>query len=121
METSFGTITEGRGYPEWSDQQKWAVFRSLAEEDNWSGKRLEAQIKHFLRTHKYPTWKPADIYAVHASRLYPYSWAKQQYAEGNGLLLEAYRVPGVQGLMYRLADGRELPFEKVTLGAKPND
>jgi hypothetical protein len=107
----------------WSDEGKFDIFKALATDENWSGKRLDAQIKHFLKAHPYPNWKPADIFAVPASRLYGYSWAKERYAEGKGKEMECYRIGVTEEnpegtLMYRLADGRVLPFERVTLPLK---
>lgn len=116
METTFGVREEvSDGVYRWSDQHKWNVFKQLAKEDKWSGKRLEIQIKYFLKTYEYKDWKPAHIFQMKASSLYPYAWAVQQYKEGNGRYLEAFKVPGVRGLMYRIGDGRSLPFEQVPL------
>lgn len=124
METTYGERREvrdqktGKAEIVWSDQQKWLVFKSLAQEKGWSGKRLEAQIKNFMTRHVYKEWKPADIFAVQASKMYPYSWYVEQCREGNARFIEAYKVPGVKGLMYRLADGRTVPFERVDLPHK---
>jgi hypothetical protein len=113
METTFGDTPEGG---EWSEQQKWNVFRVLAEEEFWSGKRLISQIKYFLKNHPYPTWKPADIFAVKASRVFGQAWYEEQCFNGKGKQCERWKLPDNPRIFYRIADGQELPppFERVT-------
>jgi hypothetical protein len=112
LEVVFGRFDE-------REQQKFDLFQKMAEAKGWSGKRLEAQIVQFLTDHVYPTWKPADIFAVQSKiKLFPYSWYAEQCREGNAKFIECFQIPGV-GLMYKMADGLPvIGFERVTLPLK---
>lgn len=95
---------------------KFDVFKSLATEENWSGKRLIAQVRHFLKTHPYPNWKPADVFGVKSSRVFGQAWYEEQCLAGRGAQVERWKLPDNPRIFYRIADGHELPppFTRIT-------
>jgi hypothetical protein len=112
LATSFGSFEKNRsGDLVWTEQQKFQVFKTLAIEAGWSGKRLEIAVKRFMATHVYPTWKPADLLNMQGSKLHRYPWYVEQCRQGNAKFIEAYRVKNIEGLLYRMSDGTVLPPE----------
>lgn len=93
-------------------KEKMKLLFDAVREANWTKERFKRTLTHILRTKPYVNWTIADWFEYGVT-LHPYSWYLEQVQQGNADKIEAYSINGKT--MYKLADGEQLPFEKVDL------
>lgn len=98
-------------------QEKFVMLVSMMAEDGWSGEKLRAASKWFMRTKKFPAWTVADWYEYdRVTMVYPHSWYQRQIAEGRkDEEMIAYEVNHV--LCWKLRDGEPMPLQEARTGA----
>jgi hypothetical protein len=93
--------------------EKVALLFEMIREEGWSEERFKKTFKWFLKNKKFSDWKIADWFE-HGVKVYPHSWYLDQvhkFGREVNKQIETYKVNGV--VVYRYADGEELPFEKI--------
>ena len=93
--------------------EKMNMLFSMIKEEGWTSARLQATAKWFLKNKKYPNWTVSDWFDYQV-KLYPYSWYLEQVHIKGGIVnkeIERYKINGK--ILFRYADGIDLPFEKV--------
>ena len=93
--------------------EKFDMLWTMVIEDGWTTEKLQNTVKWFLKNKKYPNWTISDWFDYQV-KLFPYSWYLKQVNEFGGSVnqqLEKYRIG--DKILYKYADGNELPFERV--------
>jgi len=85
----------------------------MIHDEHWSEERFVRTLKWFLKNKRFSAWTVADWFD-YGVKVYPYSWYLDQVHEFGREVndrIEAYRINGV--VVYRYADGQELPFDRI--------
>ena len=101
-------------------KEKFAVLFDFFKEDKWSEERFMRTLKYVLRHNVYPNWNIATWYAFNP-KVYPAVGCPvpdgAEYYIVNGEFNDNYENDNIitkDGiLVWKLADGQELPFVKL--------
>lgn len=96
--------------------EKWVFLVKEFKDSGWSLERFERTFKWFIKNKKFPAWTISDWFDYEI-KVYNYQWyLYQQHLAGiyTNVLeqMYVYKLP-TGHIVYKWADGEELPFERV--------
>jgi hypothetical protein len=97
----------------------WREWRNNLQvmliDEGWSEKRFSETCKWVAKNTPFANLTAADFFKAPVKSLHPYSWVLSEIDKDRTAQkrMEGYRIDGVEGGLWRYADGTTLPFEKI--------